>query len=222
MMKQLPIFLCLIILSWADPQRTALETLYTTTNQNNKWVNQGNWMNTENHCFWYGVTCRDGTVISLNLTRNGLVGGLDNSLASLVNLELLDISFNNLIGYIPTSILGLKNLTHIAFDGTSLRLNKFAKLLGKVHDVEIAAPVKSNFAPIGNNFGMITKARNVNGSVYNNDNDNNNNNNNNINPMLNVNGSNNVIVYNTYITNNNINSNMNNNGGLSSTTNSTS
>lgn len=73
--------------------------------------------------------------------------------------------------------------------------------------INTGGPVNSNFAPIGNNFGII--ADNVNGTI--NDNDNDNNNNNNIDqPTITINGNNNTINYNIYIINNNINNNDNN------------
>jgi hypothetical protein len=193
-------FIAISLADFQDTQRDALTTLHQTTNQNNTWHlgalngNKTNWLS-GHFCHWKGVTCYDKNVVAIDLSNCGLSGNLTDAISELTELEFLDLSDNDLYGYIPESFYNLKHLKTFIFANTQL--------------LEVGAPVGSNFAPIGNNFGMIVKAKNVGGSVYNNDNDNNNNNDNNFNPTLNINGSGNTIVYNVIFVNNNMNSNKN-------------
>jgi hypothetical protein len=176
-------------------EQNTLELLYNKTNINNTWINQTNWLSNDiSYCEWYGVTCNEKTITELNLASNGLSGMLDNSLSELKELNLLDLSFNNLHGTIPI-LNKMRRLQSIKFIGTRLYFSKIMRLFTDIN----------NAAPIGNNFGMIANTNATNSNIYNNDNDNNNN----LNQPNNINGSNNTVINISYITNININNNNN-------------
>jgi len=85
--------------AWQDDaqraeEKTALMDLYTAT-QGAAWRASDNWSLDTDPCWdsWYGVTCDEhGHVIALELSDNGLVGILPDSLGKLVSLLKLDLS----------------------------------------------------------------------------------------------------------------------------------
>ncbi|KAF7825514.1 receptor-like protein 12 [Senna tora] len=67
-------------------------------------------------CKWRGVTCDDeGHVAGLDLSGEGIYGGLDNSSAlfSLIYLQNLNLGINDFNSPIPPAIKNLKNLTSL-------------------------------------------------------------------------------------------------------------
>ncbi|KAG5071010.1 hypothetical protein JHK86_006221 [Glycine max] len=67
-------------------------------------------------CQWWGVTCdEESHVIGLDLSRESISGGFDNSssLFGLQHLQNLNLSFNNFNSVIPSSINKLENLTYL-------------------------------------------------------------------------------------------------------------
>ncbi|KHM99418.1 Receptor-like protein 12 [Glycine soja] len=67
-------------------------------------------------CQWRGVTCdEESHVIGLDLSRESISGGFDNSssLFGLQHLQNLNLSFNNFNSVIPSSINKLENLTYL-------------------------------------------------------------------------------------------------------------
>lgn len=86
--------------------------------------------------------------------------------------------------------------------------NPFCKMIEQLFPnktcIIIDAPVGNNYAPIGNNFGMMTEVKNNTGKIYVNDNDNNNN----FNIPLNVKSNNsNITIYYLFVVINNITNN---------------
>jgi len=83
-------------------QRTALRDLYTATN-GPAWRESLGWMDAEGtECRWHGVTCSaDGaTLIRLDLSGNGLLGEIPDSITALSDLavgEGLDLCWNDVI-----------------------------------------------------------------------------------------------------------------------------
>ena len=87
-------------------QRAALLALYQATGGDN-WINNTNWGSNELVREWHGVITDDqGQVIGLELSSNGLTGGLPADLAwdAFTNLELLNLSDNQLTGQIPEEL----------------------------------------------------------------------------------------------------------------------
>ncbi|CBI15573.3 unnamed protein product, partial [Vitis vinifera] len=74
-------------------------------------------------CKWFGISCKAGSVIRINLTDLGLIGTLqDFSFSSFPNLAYFDINMNKLSGRIPSEIGLLTNLESLC--DLSLYTNK--------------------------------------------------------------------------------------------------
>jgi len=83
-------------------QRFALACFYYSTYRQahafwtnpNDWIENGNWLESNDECTWKGVTCVNGVVEELALPRNGLTGSLPLELVFLTNLHSLDLNTN--------------------------------------------------------------------------------------------------------------------------------
>ncbi|KAJ1419317.1 Leucine-rich repeat [Sesbania bispinosa] len=74
------------------------------------------WNPSHDCCTWMGVTCdKEGHVIGLDLSGEGISGGFDNSssLFSLQHLMHLNLATNNFNSVIPSGFNKLKNLTYL-------------------------------------------------------------------------------------------------------------
>jgi hypothetical protein len=109
-------------------QRLALACLYYATNGGVKtdkaekpWKNIQGWMSYSSECQWHGVQCRDGHIVSVNLTENGLEGRVPQELSlfsdSLLKLELGGNDITN--AFDELAFLGdLKKLKILNFQDT--------------------------------------------------------------------------------------------------------
>ena len=91
-----------------EMERDALVALYRSTH-GDEWYQRGGWLETNDHCHWYGVRCKNGRVTGLDLNDNQLVGYIPPQLGSLNYLELLNLSYNQLSDFPPE----LGNLTDL-------------------------------------------------------------------------------------------------------------
>jgi len=107
------------------PDYAPLMALFNSTNGPG-WTNKTGWedgaagTNCDPCNGWYGISCENGRVYSLELVNNLLIGTLPESIDKLTNLRHLALLFNNLTGSIPVSIGNLVNIENL-----SLRFNKF-------------------------------------------------------------------------------------------------
>jgi len=81
-------------------QRFALACIYLgTISATSAWNQKDGWLTSQNECEWYGVTCKNQKVVSLNLTSNGLDGTIPSEITllgdRLVALELRDNYLSN-------------------------------------------------------------------------------------------------------------------------------
>ncbi len=90
----------------------ALVALYNSTD-GDKWTNNSNWLLTNTPCSWYGVTCEESHVTSIDLVWNELNGSMPAALADLTNLQELILSTNQLSGNIPVQLGNLADLETI-------------------------------------------------------------------------------------------------------------
>jgi hypothetical protein len=70
-------------------QRYALATLFFSTN-GTSWYEKDEWMSNSNECLWYNSglsVCTNGSVETLSLAFNNLIGTIPNELALLSNLS---------------------------------------------------------------------------------------------------------------------------------------
>ena len=92
-----------------------LITLYNSTNGGG-WTNKSGWLVSGTPCTWYGVTCTDGHVTSLDLYSNKLGGSIPPELGSLTNLTYLQLNRNQLSGSIPPELGNLTQLQSLILD----------------------------------------------------------------------------------------------------------
>ncbi len=93
-----------------DAERNALIDLYNSTNGSG-WYHKDNWLSTTvSECSWYGITCTGNHVTGINLSSNNLVGTIPSSISTLTYLQSLNLRANTLTGNIPTSLGGLTSL----------------------------------------------------------------------------------------------------------------
>ena len=106
-----------------ENDRLALKQLYTLTNGNN-WINKQGWVvpgNTgDNPCGWYGVTCAEGRVVTLNLSNNNLEGRIGSLIGNLNQLTVLALDKNKLSFDIPAGLSNLSRLTVLALNDNQL------------------------------------------------------------------------------------------------------
>ncbi|MFN8493919.1 MAG: Ig-like domain-containing protein [Caldilineaceae bacterium] len=91
---------------------TALVQLYQNTDGAH-WTHQAGWLNDNQPCAWYGVTCEGGHVTRLMLQNNQLQGELPATLGNLIGLTHLSLSQNALSGALPATLGTLSNLTYL-------------------------------------------------------------------------------------------------------------
>ena len=96
-------------------ERAALIALYNATDGPN-WTNSGNWLSEAPLSRWHGVvTDSSGQVIRLNLSSNQLHGFLPSELSNLTNLRELRLVANSITTDL-SALSGLSNLTHLTLD----------------------------------------------------------------------------------------------------------
>ena len=122
------IFLSLLLSGCRHADRAALLALYDALG-GASWLHNTNWSPAADPCGiatrWYGVgvhdpcdrwrdgdACAVGRITSLYLEGNGLLGDLGNwtQFGVLSNLSLVDFSWNDLLGTVPTELGGVRNL----------------------------------------------------------------------------------------------------------------
>jgi Leucine-rich repeat (LRR) protein len=83
------------------------------------WTTQTRWMTEAGYCNWYGVSCisasdtkevGNGSVESISLESNDLVGTIPTELVGLSNLMVLNLGKNHIEGTLPTEMSLMKNL----------------------------------------------------------------------------------------------------------------
>jgi Leucine-rich repeat (LRR) protein len=86
-------------------QTEILHELYDGTNGDN-WVGGNNWFfKGFDECDFTGVTCNNqGHVMKIELVNMGLSGTIEESLGFLEHLEVLDLSKNDLVGFLPSDL----------------------------------------------------------------------------------------------------------------------
>lgn len=80
-----------------------------------------NWNSSdENPCFWNGITCRDGSVVSISIPKKGLVGSIPSSFGSLSSLRHINLRNNKLYGSLPVELFYAQGLQSLVFSGNLL------------------------------------------------------------------------------------------------------
>jgi Leucine-rich repeat (LRR) protein len=82
---------------------------------------EGNSDGCSHYCLdWYGITCENGLITTIDLCRNNLNGTLPTSLPDISSLQTLRLSNNQIGGIIPACIGSLTNLTTLEMSNNSL------------------------------------------------------------------------------------------------------
>ena len=106
---------------WCDEtEKVVLEVLYEAAS-GPEWTFSDGWLEDEDLAQWYGVSTDSvtGRISGLDLTGNGLSGGLPQALGQLVGMTEFRIGDNELSGRLPLSLAGLP-LDEFDYSGTSL------------------------------------------------------------------------------------------------------
>ncbi len=103
-------------------EKQVLLDLYKSLNGEN-WNNNFGW-NGETNCEpcngWYGVECKKGKVVKIDLHNNNLSGNLPSTLNQLSSLKELLLGKNNIEGSIPSNITDLLNLEVLQLSNNQL------------------------------------------------------------------------------------------------------
>ena len=102
------------------PDREILVALYEATGGQN-WTNSANWLTDAPLGEWHGIEVdEEGRVIRVNLSANNLVGTIPSSIGYLTHLRRLQLDYNRLAGSIPREIAYLAPLETLDVSGNSL------------------------------------------------------------------------------------------------------
>jgi len=91
-------------------QDDALKQLFDAT-LGDAWVNVAGWERVSQCSGIFGATCSSQTIVTLELSSNGMSGSLPKRIGLLSTLTVLDLSGNLISGSIPTEIGMLTSLT---------------------------------------------------------------------------------------------------------------
>lgn len=98
----------------------ALVALYASLDGDN-WVDNGDWLQTDRPCEWYGVQCNQLHVTALDLSSNDLQGELPPALGALTNLTDVRLDGNpGLTGELPANLAQIANPRTFTFAETDL------------------------------------------------------------------------------------------------------
>jgi hypothetical protein len=125
----------------------ALVDFYTSTNGAN-WKNNTGWNVTNTPRRWKGVSCSDGHVTELNLSKNKLSGSIPESLGKLSKLKDLILHENQLSGSIPESLGKLSNLEVLI-----------------LHENQLSGSIPESLGKLSNLEGLILHENQLSGSI---------------------------------------------------------
>ncbi len=133
--EPVPSFDCSKVTDVPQIECEALSMLFTTTNGGD-WLNKTGWMEKTTVGDWYGVKINEGHVQSINLSQNQLAGFIPSEIANLSYLSSLDLSNNALAGYIPSELGSLSNLRSLILSFNQLT-NEIPPSLGNLTKLNI-------------------------------------------------------------------------------------
>ncbi|MEM7535929.1 MAG: leucine-rich repeat domain-containing protein [Chloroflexota bacterium] len=96
----------------------ALVAIYNATNGPN-WTNNTGWLVIQSPCTWFGVSCMNGNMQTLDLSENELVGVIPPEIENLSSLTTLDLYYNQLTS-LPPEIGNLSSLNYLALYNNQL------------------------------------------------------------------------------------------------------
>jgi hypothetical protein len=102
-------------------QRYSLAVLFSLWNGLD-WSITSGWLSSENECTWFGIACNtNGTMVTISLSNNSLVGELAPATALLTSLVSLMLDGNDFRGsVIPSEINKMSKLQHLELTSTGI------------------------------------------------------------------------------------------------------
>ncbi|GMI87491.1 Transmembrane kinase 3 [Hibiscus trionum] len=79
-----------------------------------------NWKGNDPCDNWLGISCAQGSIVSVLFAKKGLTGTISSNFAKLTSLTTLDLSGNNLTGTIPAELTTLPRLTRLDVSNNNL------------------------------------------------------------------------------------------------------
>jgi len=141
----------------ANEQKEILEIFYYTLGGAD-WIQNDNWMDTENVCVWYGITCTSGIVTAIELGENELSGNVPTELFSLTSLVTIDLKSNDII----FSFEGIERLTKLetlALSNTDLTsIEGISAVKASLLELHLT---DNSFATIPEELYNLTKLKNL-------------------------------------------------------------
>lgn len=102
-------------------ESTALDQLYRDT-AGLQWLDRTNWLVSIRPSTWYGANASGGHLETLDLSANQLRGYLPAELGDLTGLRTLDLTNNHLMGSVPPSLVNLTSLEYLDLDYNHLNV----------------------------------------------------------------------------------------------------
>ncbi len=81
------------------------------------WTDNTGWNNRSNPCTSFGVECKDGRVVALDLPDNGLTGSVPTEIVDLTELVRLHLADNAIVGSVPVQLITMTTLVQIRMSG---------------------------------------------------------------------------------------------------------
>ena len=143
----------------SEGEKQSLLDLYISTNGDN-W--NTTWDANTPVAEWHGVTVSDNQVVAINLMFNNLKGYIPTSIGQLENLESLELSFNQITGTLPSAIGGMTQLKTFAINGNQLE-GSIPNSLGNLSNLEQLHLSSNNFSgAIPSSLGNLTNLETLN------------------------------------------------------------
>lgn len=96
-------FACTAVTEISQEACEVLVALYQSTD-GAQWTNRSGWLENNQPCTWFGITCQEQQISKIRLNGKRLTGSLPDALGKLAHLQILDLSNNSLLGAIPATL----------------------------------------------------------------------------------------------------------------------
>ncbi|MFN8487227.1 MAG: fibronectin type III domain-containing protein [Caldilineaceae bacterium] len=152
----LPGFSCNNVTEIPATECQALVALFNSTN-GLTWTNQTGWGQTNTPCSWFGLTCYQGHVFTIDLRGNHLNGPLPVELVNLTNLDTLILNGNQVNGTLPVALGNLTQLRILWLDTNQLTGPLPAELGNLPQLTNLDLGLNQLSGPIPATFGNLTQ-----------------------------------------------------------------
>ncbi|MBI9054120.1 MAG: leucine-rich repeat domain-containing protein [Bacteroidales bacterium] len=148
----------------------ALVALYNSTN-GDQWYNNENWLMGPVES-WFGITAAGGSIGSIDLDNNNLIGSIPSEIGSVSTLQILILNGNNLTGSIPSELGNLPLLSYLGLYDTQLSGSIPAELGNAttltdilLHNNQLTGSIPSEFGNLTGLFQITLYKNELTGSI---------------------------------------------------------